>query len=146
MSRQSRKLNILLVEDNPGDILLAREALMDDAQVNPLYVAGNGEEAEAFLRRQQAFASAPRPDLILLDLNLPRKSGLELLAEIKGDPELRAIPTVVLTVSSSREDVERAYFHHANCFVTKPVKLAEFLELIRSLKSFWFEIATLPAS
>jgi CheY-like chemotaxis protein len=137
-------VEILLVEDNEGDIRLTREALKDGRFNNNVSVARDGVEALAFLRRQKGYEDAPRPGIILLDLNLPRKDGREVLAEIKDDPSLRAIPVVVLTTSSAEQDVARAYDAHANCFINKPVDLDEFLAVIRSLEHFWFTIVSLP--
>ncbi|HUT32973.1 MAG TPA: response regulator [Planctomycetota bacterium] len=140
-----RPVEILLVEDNPGDVRLTREAFRTAKVSNRLHVASDGEEAMAFLRRQGRFAAAPRPDLILLDLNLPRKDGKEVLAEIKADPALRSIPVVVLTVSAEEEDVLRAYHLNANCYIAKPVEFAQFLRVVRSIESFWLTVVKLPS-
>jgi len=137
-------IEILLVEDNPGDVRLTREALKEGKVKNRLTVASDGVEAMAFLRREGEYASSPRPDLILLDLNLPRKDGREVLAEIKADPALRRIPVVVLTTSDAEQDVLRSYNLHANCYVTKPVVLEKFLAIVRSLEDFWLTIVRLP--
>ncbi len=137
-------VEILLVEDNPGDVRLTREALKTCKINNSLSVVGDGEEAMSFLRREGRFARSPRPDLILLDLNLPRKSGREVLAELKGDPGLRRIPVVVMTVSRDEEDVLRAYDLHANCYITKPIDFDQFIRITRSIEDFWFSIVKLP--
>jgi CheY-like chemotaxis protein len=146
MSVQSagRPVEILLVEDNPGDVRLTREALREGKVRSRLSVATDGVEAIAFLRRQGEFADATRPDLILLDLNLPRKDGREVLAEIKADPVLKYIPVVVLTSSKAEEDVLRAYDLHANCYVTKPVYFDQFIRVVKSIEDFWFTIVQLP--
>jgi CheY-like chemotaxis protein len=139
-----RLVEILLVEDNPGDVRLTQEALKDSKLVNKLHVVGDGDEALAFLRKQNEHANAPRPDLIVLDLNLPKKSGREVLAEIKEDPDLRRIPVVVLTISTSEGDVLETYDLHANCFITKPIGLEQFVEVVRSIEDFWLSIVRLP--
>ena len=141
----ARPLVILLVEDNAADVRLTREALREGKIQNTLHVVHDGVEALAFLRRQGAHIEAPRPDLILLDLNLPRKDGREVLAEIKDDPLLRRIPVVILTTSQSEADVLRTYDLHANCYVTKPVDLEQFFEVIRSVETFWLVAVTLPS-
>jgi CheY-like chemotaxis protein len=141
----SRPVEILLVEDNPGDVRLTREALREGKVHNNLYIAKDGVEALAFLRREGAeFADAVRPDLILLDLNLPRKDGREVLEEIKDDPSLRHIPVVVLTSSEAEQDIVRAYDLHANCYVSKPVDLDQFITVVQSIENFWFTIVKLP--
>jgi len=137
-------IEILLVEDNPGDVELTREALHDSKVHMNLSVVSDGVEALAFLRRQTRYADAPRPDLILLDLNLPRKDGRGVLAEIKADPELRQIPVVILTSSQAEQDILRAYELHANCYVTKPVDLDQFITIVRSIEQFWFTVVKLP--
>ncbi len=137
-------VDILLVEDNAGDARLAREALRDSKLRNTLHHVRDGEAALAFLRRQGAHADAPRPGLILLDLNLPRMDGREVLAELKADPALKCIPVVILTVSRAEEDVLRSYRLHANCYITKPLELEKFIEVVRSIESFWLTIVTLP--
>jgi CheY-like chemotaxis protein len=137
-------INILLVEDNPGDVRLTVEALREGKVHNHLSVARDGVEALAFLRREGEFADAPRPDVILLDLNLPKKDGREVLAEIKADERLRRIPVVVLTTSKAEEDILRSYALHANCYVTKPVDLEQFITVVRSIEDFWFSIVRLP--
>jgi CheY-like chemotaxis protein len=135
---------ILLVEDNPGDVDLVRVAIEDNKVCNELYVATDGVEALAFLHREGKFADAPRPDLILLDLNLPRKDGREVLAEIKSDEQLKRIPVVVLTTSKQEEDILKVYNLNANCYVTKPLDLDQFLHVVKSIDSFWFGIVALP--
>ncbi|MET0398611.1 MAG: response regulator [Longimicrobiaceae bacterium] len=140
----SRPIDILLVEDNPGDVRLTREALREGKIRNNLHVARDGVEALAFLRREGEHADAPRPDVILLDLNLPRKSGREVLSEVKQDPALRQIPVVVLTSSNAEEDILRAYDLHANCYISKPVDLEQFIKVVRSIEDFWFTVVKLP--
>src|SRR6267143_494508 len=137
-------VDILLVEDNPGDVRLMREALREAKFQNELYVAEDGVEAIAFLRRQGKYAGAVRPDLILLDLNLPRKDGLEVLAEIKEDADLKRIPVVVLTTSQAEADILRAYNLHANCYINKPVDIEQFLTVVKSIEDFWLAIVKLP--
>ncbi|MEW5783069.1 MAG: response regulator [Pseudomonadota bacterium] len=134
----------LLVEDNPGDVRLTREALEESKLRNNLSVVGDGEEALAFLRRSPPYENAPRPDVILLDLNLPRKSGREVLAEIKADPDLRRIPVVVITSSEAEQDIVASYDLHVNCYVTKPVDLDQFIKVVRSVSEFWLTIVRLP--
>jgi two-component system, chemotaxis family, response regulator Rcp1 len=140
----TRRMEILLVEDNPGDVRLTREALRECGVQNHLSVAGDGVEALAYLRREGAFHDAARPDVILLDLNLPRKDGREVLLEIKQDPELMSIPVVVLSSSQADDDIAGAYRLHANCYVTKPMDLDRFVSVVRSIENFWFLIAKLP--
>ncbi len=137
-------IEILLVEDNPADVRLTREALKEEKFLNNLSVVEDGVEAMAFLRRQGKYADAPRPDLILLDLNLPRKDGREVLEEVKADPDLKIIPVVVLTISKADEDVVRSYRLHANCYITKPVDLGQFLKVAKSIQEFWLTIVKLP--
>ncbi len=140
-----RPIEILLVEDSPSDTDLTIEAL-DEAKVrNHLSVVEDGVEALEFLRRQGKYANAPRPDLIMLDLNLPRKDGREVLAEIKADDQLRVIPVVVLTTSRAEQDVLRAYQLNANCYITKPVDFEQFLNVVRSIESYWLLVVTLPS-
>jgi chemotaxis family two-component system response regulator Rcp1 len=139
-----RPVEILLVEDNIADILLTEEALKEAPAPYSLHVARDGEEAMAFLRRQGAHAKTPRPDLILLDLNMPRKGGWEVLAEVKNDPDLRRIPVVILTTSEATEDIRSAYDLHANSYLVKPVDLGQFFAVIAALEGFWFSAATLP--
>jgi two-component system, chemotaxis family, response regulator Rcp1 len=140
----SRPVEILLVEDNPGDVRLTREALREGKVRNNLYVAPDGVEALRFLRREGEYADAVRPDLILLDLNLPKKDGREVLEDIKADPALRYLPVVVLTSSEAEQDIVRAYDLHANCYVTKPVDLDQFIHVVHSIENFWFTIVKLP--
>jgi CheY-like chemotaxis protein len=139
-----RAVEILLVEDSPADTRLTREAMKNGRLLNNLNVVVDGEEAMEYLRRQGRFANALRPDIVLLDLNLPRKDGREVLAEIKGDPNLCEIPVVVLTTSQAEEDIARSYHLHANCYITKPVDLDQFFRVMKSFKEFWFEIVKLP--
>ena len=141
---EGRAIDILLVEDSPSDTDLTREALRDFKVRNTVHVVEDGVEALRFLRREGCYGKAPRPDLIMLDLNLPRKDGREVLAEIKADAELRLIPTVVLTTSRAEQDVLRSYQLNANCYITKPVDFNQFLEVVRSIEKFWLGAATLP--
>lgn len=140
----ARPIEILLVEDNPADVRLTIEAMRESRVLNSLYVVNDGVEAMEFLHRQGRFETAPRPDLVLLDLNLPRKDGREVLAEIKGDPNLRCIPVAVLTTSQAEEDVMRSYPLHANCYVTKPVDLEQFLHVVHTINEFWLSVVVLP--
>ena len=140
----SRPVDILLVEDSPGDVRLTREILKLSKIRNVLFEASDGAEALAFLRRQGKYADAPHPDLILLDLNLPKKDGREVLAEIKQDPELRRIPVVILTISKAEEDVLRSYDLHANCYIIKPVDLEQFVKIVQAIEDFWLQIVRLP--
>jgi CheY-like chemotaxis protein len=135
---------ILLVEDNPGDVRLMIESLKETKATNNLSVARDGEEALAFLRRKGAYASAPKPNLILLDLNLPKKAGHEVLAEIKQDPRLKLIPVVIVTSSDAERDIVGSYDLHANAYVAKPVGLDQFMDVIRSVERFWLSVARLP--
>lgn len=137
-------VTILLVEDNPGDVRLTREALKEGKLLNILYDVNDGIEALSFLRQKGEYTNVARPDLILLDLNLPRMGGLEVLAEIKADQDLRRIPVVVLTTSQAEQDVLRSYNHHANAYVTKPVDLDQFIAVVKSIEDFWLEIVRLP--
>ena len=141
-----RPINILLVEDNPGDVRLTIEALREGKVHNNLHVVGDGVEALAFLHREGEHRDAPLPDLVLLDLNLPKKDGREVLAEIKADPDLRRIPVVVLTTSNAEQDVLRSYDLHANCYITKPVDLDQFIKVVRTIEDFWLAVVTLPTS
>ena len=141
---EGKVIDILLVEDNPGDVRLAQEALKESKVRNKLFVVNDGVEAIDFLRRQGKHADAPRPDLILLDLNLPRKSGREVLAEIKTDETLKRIPVVVLTVSRAEEDIIRSYNQHANCYITKPLDFNQFMEVTKAIEGFWLTIVKLP--
>jgi len=137
-------LEILLVEDSPGDVRLTREALKESKVFVMLHEVGDGEKAMDFLRRRGEFTKVPVPDLILLDLNLPRMDGREVLKEIKGDDNLRKIPVVVLTVSNAEKDILRAYDLNANCYITKPIDLEQFIQVVRSIEDFWFTVVKLP--
>jgi two-component system, chemotaxis family, response regulator Rcp1 len=137
-------VQILLVEDNPADVNMMQETLADSKIANTLDVVYDGERALQYLRREGAFAGAPRPDLILLDIGLPRMSGLEVLAEIKADPELKRIPVIVLTTSKAEEDIYKSYELHANSYITKPVDLDGFLKVVSAIEEFWFGIVKLP--
>lgn len=144
-SRQMvRPIDILLVEDNPGDADLAREALEGGKIKNNLFVASDGEAALNFLYKAGPYADMPRPDLILLDLNLPRKDGREVLADIKADKDLKRIPVVILTTSKSEEDILKSYNLHANCYITKPIDLNQFIRVVRCIEDFWLSIVVLP--
>ena len=140
----NKPVGILLVEDSPTDVLLAQEALEHAKLLNTLHIVSDGVEAMQFLRREGQFADATRPDLILLDLNLPRKDGREVLEEVKNDPELKRIPVVVLTTSKAEEDVLKAYGLHANCYVSKPVDFDQFTNVVRAIENFWFTVVLLP--
>ncbi len=144
MNKPLRTVEILLVEDNPGDVRLTQEALRESKLVNHLSVTRDGVEAMAFLRREGEYAAAPRPDLILLDLNLPRKDGREVLQEIKEDTSLRRIPVAVLTMSDAEEDIVKTYNLHANCYIRKPLDIDQFVKVVKSVENFWFVIVTLP--
>ena len=137
-------VEILLVEDNPGDVRLTKEALKEGKVYNNLHWAKDGVEALEFLRQQGKYAKSPRPDIILLDLNLPKKDGREVLSVIKHDEQLKQIPVVVLTTSKAEEDVLRSYELHANCYVTKPVDLEKFIHVVQSIDRFWLTVVTLP--
>ena len=139
-----KPIDILLVEDNPGDADLAREALEGSKLHNQLFVVGDGEAAMDFLNQSGAYMAMPRPDLILLDLNLPRKDGREVLAEIKASEDLKRIPVVILTTSQSEEDIIKSYNLHANCYITKPIDLNQFIRVVRSIEDFWLSIVVLP--
>jgi chemotaxis family two-component system response regulator Rcp1 len=141
---RSIPIEVLLVEDSPGDVRLTREALKDAKVHISLHVATDGIEAMAFLGRAATHADAPRPDLILLDLNLPKKDGREVLKEIKESPTLRSIPVVILTTSSSEEDILQSYHLHANCYISKPVDLDGFLKVVQSIDNFWLSVVKLP--
>jgi two-component system, chemotaxis family, response regulator Rcp1 len=144
MSHNGRPVQILLVEDNPGDVRLTQEAFKDGRVLVNLTVASDGVEAMEVLMRRGKFDQTPRPDLILLDLNLPKKSGREVLKEIKANDDLKRIPVIVMTTSKAEADIHRAYNLNANCYVTKPVELEEFLGVVRSIEDFWLTIVTLP--
>jgi chemotaxis family two-component system response regulator Rcp1 len=146
MSVYNGCIQVLLVEDNPGDVRLTKEALKEGKLLNQLTVVGDGVEALSFLRKQGIYADALQPELILLDLNLPKKDGREVLAEIKADPNLRRIPVVVLTTSSSEEDILKIYDLHANCYITKPVDLEQFMGVVKSIEDFWVSVVKLPTS
>jgi CheY-like chemotaxis protein len=137
-------IEVLLVEDNPGDVRLTREVMREGRIHNTLNVVGDGVEALRFLRREGPYAEVPHQDLVLLDLNLPKKDGREVLAEIKGDPALKRIPVVVLTTSAAEADILKAYDLHANCYITKPVDLDQFITVVRSIEDFWLSIVRLP--
>jgi two-component system response regulator len=137
-------VEILLVEDSPGDVRLTQEALKDSKLYNNLNVVPDGVEAMAFLRRQEQYTNAPRPDLILLDLNLPRMDGRQVLQEIKNDESLKRIPVVVLTTSSNETDIFITYNLHANCYISKPVDFTQFINVVKSIEHFWFSIVRLP--
>ncbi|MBN1310670.1 MAG: response regulator [Anaerolineae bacterium] len=139
-----RPVEILLVEDNPGDVRLTQEALKEGKLYNTLRIVHDGIEALAYLRCEGAYADVARPDLILLDLNLPRKDGREVLAEIKGDDKLKRIPVVVLTTSEAERDILHTYDLHANCYITKPVDLEQFIRIFQQIESFWLTIVKLP--
>jgi CheY-like chemotaxis protein len=141
---QVKPIEILLVEDSPGDVLIAREALTEAKLLNTIHIAEDGVEAMDFLHKRGKFADAPTPELILLDLNLPRKSGREVLAEIKADDVFKKIPVVVLTTSSAEEDILKSYNLHANCYVVKPVEFESFVQAVKSIQHFWFSVVTLP--
>ena len=140
-----RPIEILLVEDNPGDIRLTKEALKEAKVLNTLTVVQDGVEALTCLRRQGRYADAKRPDLILLDLNLPRKDDREVLAEIKNDEALKFIPVVILTTSQDEQDVLKSYGLHANCYITKPVELEQFISVVKAIEDFWLGIVVLPS-
>jgi two-component system, chemotaxis family, response regulator Rcp1 len=140
-----RPIEVLLVEDNPGDIRLTKEALKEAKVLNTLTVVQDGVEALTCLRRQGQYANAKRPDLILLDLNLPKKDGREVLAEIKNDEALKFIPVVILTTSQDEQDVLKSYGLHANCYITKPVELEQFISVVKAIEDFWLGIVILPA-
>jgi chemotaxis family two-component system response regulator Rcp1 len=137
-------VDLLLVEDNPGDVRLTKVALKDAKLKINMHVVGDGMEAMAFLHRQGKYASSPRPDLIMLDLNLPKKDGRQVLAEIKEDPDLKRIPVVIVTTSKAEEDILKTYNLHANCYVTKPLDLDQFIAVVQSIEQFWLTIVKLP--
>jgi len=140
-----RPVNILLVEDSPGDVRLTKEILADTRMANEIHVVNDGEAAMAFLRRRGEHTDAPRPDLVLLDLNLPRKDGREVLQEMKNDETLRRIPVIVLTTSAAERDVLRSYDLHVNCYITKPIDLDEFITVVRAIEGFWLSVVRLPS-
>jgi len=143
---RAKPVQMLLVEDNPGDVRLTKETLKNAKLMVDLHVVGDGVEAMAFLRQEGKYASAPRPDLVLLDLNLPKKDGREVLSEIKQDPNLRRIPVVVLTISNGEEDVLKSYNLHANAYVNKPLNLEQFAKITKAIEDFWFTVVKLPPS
>ena len=142
---EGRPIEILLVEDNPGDVRLTREAFKEAKMRNNLQAVGDGVQAMEFLHREGEYADAPRPDIILLDLNLPRKDGREVLAEVKQDPALRRIPVVILTTSKAEEDIAKTYDLHANCYITKPVDFDRFIEVVKTIEGFWLTVVKLPS-
>ena len=144
MSATDKAIEILLVEDNPGDVRLTREALKEGKLTNHLSVVGDGVEALAFLRRQGKFADSARPDMILLDLNLPKKSGLEVLADLKSDEDLKRTPVVILTTSQAEQDIVKSYNLYANCYISKPVDLGQFMNVVKCIEEFWLTIVKLP--
>lgn len=139
-----KPIEILMVEDNPGDVRLTKYVLSESKVHNRISAVSDGVEAMAFLRREGKYKDAPRPDLILLDLNMPRKDGREVLAEVKQDPDLKMIPVVIVTSSSAEQDIVRSYTLHANAYVTKPVDLDQFISLVKSIEDFWLEVVKLP--
>jgi CheY-like chemotaxis protein len=143
-SNRSRLIEILLVEDNPGDVRLTKEALQDAKVRNTMETVPDGVEAMAFLRKEGRYQHSTRPDLILLDLNLPKKSGLEVLKEVKADEDLRRIPVVVLTTSQAEQDIVKSYDLHANAYIAKPVELCQFIAVVKAIEDFWLEIVRLP--
>lgn len=141
-----RPIEILLVDDSPGDVRLTLEALKDGRITNHVSVVNDGVEALAFLRRERQYAEVPRPDIVLLDLNMPKKSGHEVLAEMKADPILKLIPVCILTTSAAEQDVLRTYALHANCYIAKPGDFEQFMQVIRSIEEFWFTVVNLPSA
>jgi CheY-like chemotaxis protein len=139
-----KPIDILLVEDNPADVRLTQENFKESKILNNLHVVKDGEEAMAFLHRKGKYADAVRPDLILLDLNLPKKDGREVLAEIKTDEELKSIPVVILTISKAEEDILKSYNLHANCYIIKPIDIEQFNKIVRSIEDFWLTLVKLP--
>ncbi len=144
VSKLVKPIEILLVEDNPGDVDLTREAMKNNKMHVTMHVVGDGVEAMVFLRRTGKYANAPRPDLVLLDLNLPKKDGKEVLAEIKADQDLKRIPVVILTNSEDEEDILKSYNLHVNCHITKPIDLSQFVKVVKSIEDFWLTIVKLP--
>jgi two-component system response regulator len=142
--RIGKPIEILPVEDNPGDVRLTLESLRDAKMLNHLTAVEDGVEAMAFLRRQGKYTNVPRPDVILLDLNLPKKDGREVLAEVKSDDDLKRIPVVILTTSRAEEDILKTYNLHANCYISKPVDLDQFIRVVKSIEDFWFTVVKLP--
>ena len=144
LEKHIKPIEILLVEDNPGDADLAMEALHDSKILNEVHHVLDGEEAMLFLRKKGKYAQSPRPDLVLLDLNMPKKDGREVLDEIKSDPDLKRIPVVILTVSKDEEDILKSYNLHANCYITKPIDLHQFLKVVHTIEDFWLTVVKLP--
>lgn len=144
--REFREYHILLIEDNPGDVRLTQEALKEGGYTHHMSVVHDGEAALQFLAKQGAYESATRPDIILLDLNIPRKSGLEVLKTIKANPTTRSIPVIVLTTSEADQDIQTCYASYANCYVSKPVDINRFIEVMKGIENFWFDIVTLPTN
>ena len=144
--KNGRSIEVLLVEDNPGDVRLTMEVLKEEKMLLHVSVVGDGEEALAFLRKEDKYASAAQPDLILLDLNLPKKDGREVLAEIKGDPHLMLIPVVVLTTSTAEQDILKTYELHANCYIKKPVDFEQFTRVVKLIEDFWFTVVVLSSN
>jgi chemotaxis family two-component system response regulator Rcp1 len=142
--KQQKMIDILLIEDNPGDVILIKEALKEGQAQNKLTVLGDGEAALSFLRKEGEYKKSSRPDLVLLDLNMPRKDGREVLAEIKTDPELKNIPVVILTSSEAQQDIINAYNLQANCYITKPVDLKKFFSVVKLIEDFWLKTVKLP--
>jgi len=143
-AKTGHPIEILIVEDNPGDVRLMQEALRDSNVLNRIHAVKDGVAAMAFLHRDGEYADAVRPDLILLDLNLPKKDGREVLSEIKADDDLKRIPVVILTISNAEEDILKTYNQYANCYITKPIDLEQFIKVVRSIESFWLTIVELP--
>jgi chemotaxis family two-component system response regulator Rcp1 len=139
-----RPVTILLVEDNPADVMLTKEAFKESKIVNTLNVAIDGEEATDYLRKLGKFKHVETPDLVLLDLNLPKKNGLSVLAEVKSDQHLKSLPIIILSTSASDDDISKTYAHHANCYITKPTDFRQFLVVVKSIEDFWLKIAKLP--
>lgn len=137
-------IDILVVEDNPGDARLIKEVLNDNKVFSSLYIVNDGVEAMNFLHNEGKYKKVPKPDLIILDLNLPRKDGREVLAEIKADNKLKHIPIVIMTISQAEEDILKSYNLHANCYITKPIDLNQFIKVVKSIEDFWFSIVKLP--
>ena len=144
VGEESRPIEILLVEDNAGDVRLIKEALEENKFLNNLHMARDGVEAMKFLHKEGEYANAVRPDLILLDLNLPKKDGREVLAEVKVDEDLKRIPVVIMTISKAEEDILKTYNLHANCYITKPIDLDQFIKVVKSVENFWLAIVELP--
>ena len=140
----AKPIEVLLIEDSPGDVRLTKEALKEGKILNNLNVVNDGVEAMGFLKKEGEYQISPTPDLILLDLNMPKKDGREVLAEIKADTKLKSIPVVILTTSSAEEDILKSYDLHANCYITKPVDLDQFIKVVKSINDFWLNIVELP--